>query len=131
MDTIIAQYKKLLEQLLEGQVHQFNSNFHSVLPTEGGVYRIFQEGAEWNSSIYVGESANLWSRLYNNHLMGNRRASSLKRKLIEKGNFADERAVKQYLKDECLFQSIEVPGEAHRKHFEHFAIAILRPEYND
>ena len=110
---------------------RFDGDLRDILPAKGGVYRIFEEGAEWNSSIYIGESANLQRRLYNNHLMGNRKASALKKKLIEKGNLADERAVKQYLKNKCLFQFIKVPDEADRKYFEHFAIAILHPKYND
>ena len=131
MDTIIGQYKKLVEQLLEGREHQFNGDLHSILPTKGGVYRIFKKGAEWNSSIYVGKSTNLQSRIYQSHFMGNREGSSLKKKLIEKGNFADEGNVKEYFKDKCLCQFIEVPDEADRKYFEHFAIAILHPRYND
>jgi hypothetical protein len=94
------------------------------------VYRILEKAAGWQSSVYVGKSGNLRRRIYGNHFMGNRGASILKRKLIRDGLYPDENAVKEYLSDRCLVQSLVV-DDYDRAYFEHFAVAILRPRYND
>jgi excinuclease UvrABC nuclease subunit len=131
MKSTIAQYEGLLQTLLERPAISFDENLHSMLPSQGGVYRIFEKGSDWQSSVYIGKCKNLQNRIYRNHLMGNRRASTLKGKLIEHGDCADENEVKQYFKDKCLVQFLTVLGDAERTYLEHFAVAILRPRYND
>ena len=131
MESIIARYKELLQTLLAAPPIPFDESLHSALPTQGGVYRIFEKGADWQRSVYVGKTGDLQNRVYGNHLMGNRRASTLKRKLIRYGKCADENDVKEYLKDKCLLQFLVVADDAERTSFEHFAVAILRPRYND
>ena len=129
METMISKYKDLLISLISGPQLAFDDRLYGLLPTGGGVYRIFEKGATWESSIHVGETGNLRQRIYRNHYMGNRRASIMKKKLIESGRFGDEAAVKQYLRNRCLVQYIEIPDESLRKFFEHFAISILKPRY--
>jgi excinuclease UvrABC nuclease subunit len=131
MDTVIAQYKESLQELLSSTQLSFDENLAKALPRRGGVYRIFEKSADWQNSIYAGESDNLKRRIYNNHLMGHRSNSTFRRKLIDSGQCADENAVKEYLKDLCLVQFIVVKDKAERAQFEHFMIAILKPKFND
>lgn len=131
MESIIAQYKDWLKKLLAETPLPFDGNLRGALPTQGGVYRVFEKGSDWQGSVYVGKTGNLQERIYSNHLMGNRRASTLKRKLIKYGDCADEADVKSYLKSGCLMQFLVVVDETERTFFEHFAIAVLRPRYND
>ncbi|NIV65592.1 MAG: hypothetical protein GWN40_05395 [Nitrosopumilaceae archaeon] len=66
-----------------------------------------------------------------NLLMGDPQAHTLKRKLLATERFENESAVKQYLKERCLVQIFQLADEKERSFFEHFTIAILKPEYND
>lgn len=131
VETIIAPYKKLLQTLLTSPELSFDVNLRSSLPSEGGVYRIFESDSDWQTSVYIGTSNNLQNRIYRSHLMGIRQVSTFKRKLIEQGLFSDENAVKQYLKDKCKVQFITLSEKIDRLAFEHFAVAILKPRYND
>ncbi|MDH4136353.1 MAG: GIY-YIG nuclease family protein [Anaerolineae bacterium] len=131
MDSIIAEYKALLVTLISNPQQPFDETLRGSLPQDGGVYRIFEKGSGWQSSVYVGKTTRLRGRIYRDHLMGNRRASTLKRKLIASGQFSDEEAVKQYLKDRCLVQYMTISDEALRTSFEHFAVGILKPQFND
>ena len=126
MEATIARYKELLQTLLASPVFPFDDNLRNALPTAGGVYRIFETGTDWQDSVYIGKSTNLQNRVYGNHLMGNRRASTLKRKFIESGRYADENAVKHYLREKCSVQFITVDDDAERTSLEHFAVAIVR-----
>ena len=130
MEATIARYKELLQTLLASPVFPFDDNLRNALPTAGGVYRIF-ETHRLENSVYIGKSTNLQNRIYGNHLMGNRRASTLKRKFIESGRYADENAVKHYLREKCSVQFITVDDDAERTSLEHFAVAIVRPAFND
>lgn len=131
IESIIAPYKELLQILLANPSFPFDENLHRSLPLGGGVYRIFEIGSDWQTSIYIGKSNNLQNRIYRSHLMGIRQVSTLKRKLIRQGHYVDENAVKQYLKDRCLVQFVIVNDKNERTAFEHFATATLKPRYND
>ncbi len=121
----------MLEELLTSNPIRFDQRLHSSLPNKSGVYRIFEIISQDFKSVYVGKSVDLQNRIHGNHLMGNRRGSTLKRKLIENNIFLDEEAVKNYLKHKCLVQYILVPDDCTLNGFEHFAIAILQPKIND
>jgi excinuclease UvrABC nuclease subunit len=128
MDRIIKEYKAILKKMLDAPKAPFDTVLASSLPRSGGVYQIIDR--EMNVTIYVGQSANLYNRIYGNHLMGNRAASTLKRKLIN-SKFEDETMVKDYLIRCCLVQWIEIDDTNERTWFEHFAIALLKPKYNN
>jgi hypothetical protein len=133
MEHVIDRYRKLLQQLLATPPIALDDNLYSALPVQGGVYRVFQKGSDWHSSVYVGETGNLRERIYRNHLMGNLESSTLKRKLIKLGVCHDERDAKRYLRERCLVQLLTDDhfGDEARTSFEHFAVAILRPRIND
>ena len=78
MDSVIPRYKSLLLSLVSNPQLPFDEALHGCLPEEGGVYRIFEKNSTWQSSLYVGKTGNFRSRVYTDHLMGDRQASSLK-----------------------------------------------------
>lgn len=121
----------MLEDLLSKKPLPFNDKLRGSLPDSSGIYRIFEAGSTIFESVYVGESINLKNRIHGNHLMGNRSASTLKRKHIAENKFPNENAVKNYLKQKCLVQYILVHDDLERVGFEHFVISLLHPVNND
>lgn len=130
MFEIIEEYIELLLNLLSSIQLPLNDNLRSSLPEKGGVYRIFEKESTWSQSIYIGKTENLRNRIYHDHFMGNRIAG-VKGKLIKSGQFNDEESVKEYFKEKCLVQFVIINDESLRALFEHFAISILRPQFND
>ncbi len=122
MDELIAKYRTFLDGLLAAPRLVFNSHLRGTVPDKSGVYRIAESHADWRSSVYVGKTGNLRRRLCDEHLTGNRRSSTLKRKLIHSGTFKDEAAVKQFLMERCVVQYLEVADESERILSEHFAV---------
>lgn len=131
MGSIIPRYKRLLLTLVSNPPLSFGKALHGCLPEDGGVYRIFEKDSTWQSSLYVGEMRNLRNRIYTDHLMGDRQASSLKGKLIDSGQLGNEDAVKQYLQHRYLVQCVVITAGTLRTLFEHFAISMLKPKFND
>ncbi len=131
MDAIIESNKQRLVQLLESPKVRIDRDLRTMLQKSGGIYRVFNNGADWEHSIYIGKTKNLKQRIYGDHLTGDRIASTLRNKLIEKGNCVDEGAVTKYLIDNCSLQFMVIEDATERSFLEHFAIAVLRPIYND
>ncbi len=131
MDSVITHYKDLLQELLTSPKLAFDENLRRSLPNKGGVYRVFEKQCDWDKSRYFGKTGDLQNRVYGDLLMGNLPRHTLKRKLIGSGDFADKAAAKQYLRDKCYVQILPIADENERTLFEHFAIAILKPESND
>ena len=132
MEETILRLTKLLHTFLDSPVIPFDHNLKHSLPKNGGVYRLFEtQNLDWQNSIYIGKSIDLQRRIYTNHLMGNRQASTLKRKMIKSGEYIGEIAVKKYLIEKCSLQVITIEDVSERIAFEHFAIAILKPIFND
>ncbi|MFH1688885.1 MAG: hypothetical protein ABIE42_01445 [Candidatus Eisenbacteria bacterium] len=127
----IEEYSEKLDRLLRSRKLRIETGLSSRLPDEPGIYRISEHGSRWTRSIYVGQGADLRRRVWRNHVAGSRRVSTLKRKLINAGQFEDEEAVRRYLERSCVVQAMVVNDEAFRDGLEHFAIAVLRPRWND
>jgi hypothetical protein len=127
----MEEYKSQLSELLDAPVVEFGTGGTTELPRSGGVYRISERSAGAMRTIYVGKSKNLKRRIHGDHLLGDRVTSTLKRKLIRETSCENEADVKQYLKDKCVVQFVEIDDVAARTGFEHFAVAILRPAFND
>ena len=131
MDDTLVQYRGLLADLMSAEFVDFASGTTKSLPRTGGVYRVCKRGQSGIATIYVGKSKNLRRRVHGDHLLGDRVASTLKRKLIRDTPCEDEADVKQFLTDNCCVQYIEIEEERERTWFEHFAVAMLRPPCND
>jgi excinuclease UvrABC nuclease subunit len=127
----ISKFSSLLQVLVDAPVIAFINLKPADLPTKPGVYRIFETDDELPATIYVGESENLSNRIYGNHLMGNTEASTLKKKLVKSGKFTDTKAVKEFLRAECSLQYVVLLEQKERIMFEHYAVAMLEPRFND
>jgi excinuclease UvrABC nuclease subunit len=126
----IRKYSDLLKVMLAEPTLPYSKVTPSSGPYKPGVYRVSRASSGPSANVYVGETTNLAERIYQ-HLMANRRASTLKDKLITRGGMRNEDAVKQFLRQECAVQYVVVADEKERIGFEHFAIAILHPQFND
>jgi len=130
MIKITQKYIEKLLALISNCPISFDNVLHENLPASGGVYRIFEDSSDWSKTIYVGSTKNLRERIYGNLFKGKPQVHTLKRKLISAG-FTKARTVEQYLKSNCRIQYLKISNEKERKLFEHFAISILKPKYND
>jgi len=126
----VAYLADLLHRLVGAEPIPFADVVPSVLPPKPGVYRIFETGLP-HDTVYLGQSDSLRARLYGSHLMGNVSASTLKKKLLRQGRYPDTSAVKGYLRHDCSLQYLIVDAAVERVRLEHFAIAVLKPWFND
>ena len=128
----MQKYSNLLDELLKSDHLPFNSAIlQAMLPQQMGVYCISENRNDVPEPVYIGKSKNLQNRIYKNHLMGSRRFSTLRRKVIRIGIFSDEDGVTNYLCEQCKVQFVIIEDESDRNFFEHFAIAILSPRFNN
>ena len=130
----IQKYNGLLIQLLESNPISFNTeSLKEILPKQMGVYCISERKNDTFERIYVGRSKNLQKRIYRNHLIGSRRNSTLRRKIDKFEKHSDEDSISNYLREQCVTQFIvfDDKDKLERNFFEHFAIAALRPKFND
>ena len=126
----VAHLSDLLGQLLNAEPISFSHLVPSFLPPKPGVYRIFETALPFDS-VYVGRTESLTDRLYGSHLMGNQSVSTLKKKLLRQGRYLAEADVKAYLRHDCSLQFLLLENTVERQRLEHFAIAVLRPWYNN
>jgi hypothetical protein len=130
-ESKISALSRLLKLLMNANPLPFNSLVLSSLPSEPGVYRIFESVAGSGATVYVGQTENLRKRVYGSHLMGNTSVSPLKAKLLRSGRYPDAVTVKRYIRNDLSVQYLIVPNDLERKSFEHFAVAVLGPYFND
>jgi excinuclease UvrABC nuclease subunit len=129
MQEIIQKYVDQLSNLMSIAPISFEDDLRRKIPSRGGIYRIF-ELATFKESIYVGETDNLQNRLYNNLLMGNAKAHTLRNKIIKETGFSNEEAT-QYMKKNHHIQYLEVQDSKERRLLKHFVISVLKPSFND
>ncbi len=114
-----AEAKELVDQLIKSEKYYFSELKPSSLPKCPGVYAIFN--MDTGENLYVGRTKNLCQRLYNNHLMGPKTNARLKKYLIDDDEMVDintmEKA-KQFLKDHCYFQLLQIDGVRRRGQIE-------------
>lgn len=130
-DDVVREYLDVLNELVTNEEFGFNGNLHGDLSTLGGVYRIMKSGDDSGGTLYVGMAKNLQDRIYYNLLMGDRGAHTLRDKLIRRGVCINEQDLTNYLRKNCVCQYRIIDRRQQRCLFEHFAISILKPEFND
>jgi excinuclease UvrABC nuclease subunit len=131
MSEIKATYSKMLIDLIYGKKLRFQPSMGSDLPRKGGVYRIFNIEEADEVSMFVGRSEDLRRRIHNNHHIGTKNVSILRTKLLRQKAFRSELQVSKYFHKSCNVQYILIPDHHERSMFEHFAIAVLHPTFND
>lgn len=128
---IIQQHvERLLTLILSGSL-PLDDYLRWTLPTNGGVYRIVEDGSATGKSVYVGKAGNLRQRICTSLLKGNPQAHTLKRKLMDRAGYGNQQAARRYLQARCRVQYLELPDQSERGFFEHFAISVLQPKFND
>lgn len=130
-DNTIQAYISALKNLISSETLRFDDRLHGKLPQSAGVYRILEADDDLNATMYIGTSNNLRDRIYHNLLMGDINAHTLRKKLLRQPFCNNEQDVKNYLKSNCLCQYLIIDNRQERHLFEHFAISVLKPEYND
>jgi excinuclease UvrABC nuclease subunit len=131
MNEIIAKYSKMLIDLTYGEKIRFHPSMGDVLPRKGGVYRISKFENDKETSLFVGSSSDLRRRIHNNHNIGTKNVSIFRTKLLRQESIRSELEVLRYLHTSCSVQYILIPDHREMKMFEHFAIAVLQPIFND
>lgn len=113
--------KARLNELLSSRRFYFDSLVPSDLPEDAAsVYVIFNRITD--EALYVGRTKKLRRRLYTNHLQGNKSTARLKKYIVEDmENFPQINSydsAKQWIKENCYFQYIEVEESRKRGHIE-------------
>ncbi len=120
----------MIGELLEKPIFNFDAELSRNLPQKPGVYRIFEKEYP-EKAIYIGKSKSLKRRIVGDHYKGDRISSTLKRKLIRGLGLSNEKEVMDYLSNKCSVQFMVMENKQLQTGFEHFAVAVLTPKWND
>ena len=127
-------YVEYVEALVSSEPYRFDENLESMLPSQPGIYRIFENGAGWTSSLLVGRTRTatdeLRYRIYQNQYTGNQK-SNIKAQLVKSGRFKDQDEAKTYLEEQCRVQFVVIEDVTDVKWAEHFILSILQPQFTD
>ncbi len=127
-------YVDYVKALVFSEQYSFGERLESVLPLEPGIYRIFENGSDWSSSLLVGRTRTatdeLRYRVYQNQYIGNQKGN-IKAQLVKSGRFKDQDEAKKYLEEKCKVQFIIMEDENERKWAEYFILSILQPQFTD
>jgi len=81
-------YVDYVKALVFSEQYSFDESLESVLPSEPGIYRIFENGSDWSSSLLVGRTKTptdeLHYRVYQNQYIGNQKGN-IKAQLVKSG----------------------------------------------
>ena len=130
-DYPLSLLSSIVDELVAAPKFNFNTDLRRNLVSAAGIYRISSISDDPASEIYTGKSGNLRQRIYGNHLRGTVDNSTLTRKLVNLGIYADSNAVHTFLAEKCVVQFLVIPDDRLRCFAEHYAIAVLQPAYND
>ena len=126
----MVRYKALLRMLVQSEKLDFGNALKNNLAKSSGVYRVVDRSDSQQKTIYIGQAKNLQRRVFRNHYAGSAKVSTFRKKLI-KYAVADETTISDYLRKCCVVQLIVIEDKPERIGFEHFAVAVLQPNYND
>lgn len=134
MQARIEENLDLLRALLNASELPFDQKLRSSLPESHGIYRIFEVGSDWSSSLRVGRTksagSGLRQRIYQNHLMGDQ-SGNIRAQLASRGRCANLDAAKEFLRERCRVQILVIKDDQQRKWTEHFALSVLQPDFSD
>lgn len=95
-----------------------------------GVYVIFDKNT--SKALYVGRTKKLRTRLYTNHLQGNKSTARLKKYIVEDEELSNIRTyndAKKWIKENCYFQYIIITDSRERGHVEGLFGYLLNSKY--
>jgi hypothetical protein len=128
----IHECPQIVDQLLAAPKVPFNDEIRSKLPSEHGLYAIYQKDAADGDVLRAGRTktagGGLRQRIYQNHLMGNQKGN-LRSQLVAAGTCADFEQTKVWIQQNALVQFVIVGDDRQRAWAEYFMLSILRPKH--
>lgn len=124
--------KERLQEALTAKPISFAKLERSILPVYSGVYIVSVATGKREKFIYVGRTTNMQERLYRNHLMGNTKASSLKKYLCEDAELSEIKIAleaKEYMRKNCSVRFIQEDDMYTRGILEYYFTAVLKTKY--
>ena len=120
--------KRLLMEFVNSKIVSVEKLNKQRIPEVKGIYVFYTE--QTNKPLYLGITKNLRRRIWDDHLNGDRIASTLRKKLFK--TLGNEEKVSQFLR-KCWIKIKPLPDIDNRllKRLEHLAIAYLNPKLND
>jgi excinuclease UvrABC nuclease subunit len=126
--NIIQEYTLLLKNFLDQQPSEFISSLKHKLPSDSGVYGIFENKS--GKALYIGESKNICKRVWDDFFQANESRHTAKKKIITEFKLHNLAEARDYLRKNCNVKYYIV-DENRRKKIEHLLISILNPKWND
>lgn len=131
-DEVIKLAISWRKRLLDNEKYYFKTLKPSMLAEDMQVvYAIFDQST--NEALYVGRTKRLRRRLYTNHLQGNKSTARLKKYIVEDElNFPqinNYQEAKEWIKENCFFQYVEVKDCRERGHVEGLLGFLLSSRY--
>ncbi len=129
----IDEGSKTVEALLAEPAWVFDGRMRSRLPDEPGIYAISLKGSSEGDFLRAGRASGrggLRQRVYQNHLMGDQ-GGNLRTQLVRYSVCADLNEAKQWIREHCVVQVLEVRSKNTMVWAEHFMLSVLRPKYSD
>jgi hypothetical protein len=131
IDSRIAINRSYLERLVAAPYHHFDSRLRSSLPEDPGIYRICMKSSGETLRAGVTKSSDsLRQRVYQNHFMGNQ-SGNIRSQLVKAKMCVDLDMAKDFLKNSCSVQWIEIQNNEERTWAEHFMLSIFQPRFSD
>ena len=112
LNSAIENLKRELLTLLNCPKCDFSQHSRAIVPSEPGIYAIYDKTG--GRLLYIGESKHLKSRLFGNHLTGDRTASSFRRNLSEWQKLDQEADIGAYISRNACFSLNNVNWQLHK-----------------
>ena len=133
IEVRINAFRNMLQQLTDSVSHSFDERLYRTLPTQQGIYRIFEKNSP-DITLRAGRTktaaGGLRQRVYKNHFQGDQ-SGNLRQQLVNDGVSANLEEAKQFIKDNCRVQILIIEDDENRKLAEYFMLAVLQPKYSD
>jgi len=128
----IEEASKLVEDIISREKYYFKNLIPSKLEEDlAVVYAIVDKNTL--ETLYVGRTKKLRRRLYTNHLQGNKSTARLKKYIVEDEinypNINTYDDAKQWIKNNCYFQYINIEDSRERGHVEGLLGFLLDSRY--
>jgi len=128
----IEEASKLVEDIISREKYYFKNLIPSKLEEDlAVVYAIIDKNTL--ETLYVGRTKKLRRRLYTNHLQGNKSTARLKKYIVEDEinypNINTYDDAKQWIKNNCYFQYINIEDSRERGHVEGLLGFLLDSRY--
>jgi len=102
LNPAIENLKRDLLILLNSPRYDFSQRNRVTVPLQPGIYAIYEKTR--GHLLYIGESKHLRERLFGEHLVGDKKASSFRKNLSHWQKLDSEADITAYISHKCEFQ---------------------------